>query len=173
MNITGVSQAILARIQADTGSGGVWETAGVYKALSVNFIEGKRGTVGEFATLCPYIVYDFENATTDEDAFASDLNKLMWTIHVWDDKKNANATAPGGLRGSGMVDRLYGDGIAQTNRAPTYGFHRHQLVLTTTGAAAAPWAAGMVSVERLDTAHDEEAYHWILEISVRLARTHT
>lgn len=171
MNIAGVSQAIRARIIDDTGSGGMWETSGTYKAKTAGYAQGPRAaTTAALQSLCPYIVYDLLAGDTGEDGFTSDVLDTVWRIHVWDDINNNTSGAEGALRGSVIVDRLFGDGIPQSNRAPTYGFHRHQLTLTTTGHASAPWATGMVAVGSVNTAHEADFYHWILTMNVRQSR---
>jgi len=174
MNISGIAQAIRARIIADTGSGGVWETAGTYKAKTASYAQGPRAAnAAALQALCPYIVYDVVSGDSGEDCFTSDVLLTTWEVNVWDDINNTTSGAEGALRGSGIIDRLYGDGIPQSTRAPTYGFHRHQLTLTTTGHASAPWATGLVAIQRLDRAHEADFYHWTLTMNVLMSRVRT
>lgn len=173
MNLDGLANAIRARVQADTGSGGAWETSGLYKLTSVLHEDGQRATqTGAIDALYPYMVYSLISADTGEDGFTSDSVSTDWRLHVFDDKKNTATGAEGALRSLGILNRLFGDALAQSNRVPTFGFHRHQLSLTVTGDASAPWAAGVCEIERLNSNHDEDAYHWIYTMRVRQSRSH-
>lgn len=174
MNISGVAGAIRARIVGDTGAGGVFETAGTYKAVTVQFVEGPRGAnTSADSSLFPYVVYNFVSGSTEEDGFDSDSCEMAWDVHVWDFKQHSNSSAPGAQRSSGMVDRLFGDAIAQSNRVPTYGLHRHQLSLSVTGSASAPWATGVVAVTDINAPHEADFYHWVITLKIGQARAHT
>lgn len=165
----GLGQAIIARVQSDTGTGGIWQTAGTYKLKSVGHIRGPRTTTAlPLTTLCPYLVFTIET-DVQLDGYAYDMFEANIDFHVWDVAESTVSA----VRSLTIVERLFGDGIAQSTRIPSYGFHRHTLVLTTTGHASAPWVAGQMQRVGSAQAHEDDVYHWIETYRVNVSRVRT
>lgn len=112
-----VAQAIADRIEADTGSGGLFHASSAYKLSGVYFVHGS------YERTTPYAVIDAP--VTQNDAMDADGGTVRWSVTVYDDAHNALTK----LRP--IYARLHGNAILQSNRRPTYGLHVHLLVLST------------------------------------------
>ena len=55
---------------------------------------------------------------------------------MWDQVQNYASGAAFDDRITKVMDRLHGNAVLQVGRVPTYGFHRHLLVLPTNGYTA-------------------------------------
>jgi hypothetical protein len=112
------AKAILDRLKADTGDGGIYEGGDwtLVEGAWNNLANPGNGTR-------PYIVYSFSGDS--EDSQTSDEDLLTLTFQVYDNATNGTDTI------TAVLDRLHGNGILQTGRIPTYGFHRHVLALDT------------------------------------------
>lgn len=170
MNDVGVAQAIRARLLTDTGSGGLWETAGVNKCLTITYTEGPKNSGGSIPSITPYLVYSLVSFTQD-DTYDGDCGTYQYQFDIVDDNSSANTY--GTTRGAAIGDRLFGDAIGQTNRTPSYGLHRHLLTLTTTGLTLAPWSTGVMYRTSVVPLHEVNVYRWSHTYEVRLFRTHT
>jgi hypothetical protein len=166
MNLAGLNQAIIARVRADTGAGGLWATgARLINAISYTF-EARGDTTGVGVAM-PYVTFEMTNSET-RDGYGFDLQEIYMRFHVWYAflrNKDAAITAA-----ANIVDRLYGNALAINTRVPSYGFHRHLLVLTTTGIAATPWATGMMWKTSSNEAHEHEALHFIETYRLNMSR---
>jgi hypothetical protein len=153
---------IRARAIADTGSGGLFNVSAPLVKSCTHEYAPATDSATNGADIFPYIVFTFP-AWEDEPTFTTDLQRLVVQFHVY-------ALREGGSKVCGdILDRIYGDGIRQTTRIPTYGFHRHSLSLGDTDLTA-PWTSGpMVRMSR-NTAHERDVYHYIDSYSVTLAR---
>lgn len=124
MDLTVISNAIYARIQADTGSGGLWLSAGTINTAVIAEIRYAIATPS--VPVFPYVVWELD---WDDDYanFTGDGAMFMATFTIRD------MAARGWDRISVIVNRLIGDAmLASGNRnVPTYGFNRHRLVLAT------------------------------------------
>lgn len=170
MNETGVAQAIRARLITDTGSGGLWETAGANKALTITYIEGPKKTQASIEAMSPYIVVSLVHFAQD-DTYEGDYGTYVFQLDVYDD--NGSANTYGAVRGQNIGERIFGDALAQAGRVPSYGLHRHKLVLTTTGDAGAPYAGGLMYRTGVTPLHDVDFYRWAHTYEVRIGRQHT
>lgn len=170
MNLAGIKEAVIARVQADTGSGGLWASAAkLINSITYGF-EGRVDVTG-IRGAQPYVSFDFP-AIEESDGYTHELQEFHLRFHVWYHflrNKDAAITAA-----ANIVDRLYGDATTQATRnTPTYGFHRHTLVLTTVGDAGAPWATGKMWKTSSNESHEREALHFIETYRVNMSRTRT
>jgi hypothetical protein len=129
-----VAKAILDRLKADIGTGGIYQDGdwtlveGAWNNLA-NPSDGRR----------PYIVYSFSGDS--EDSQTSDEDLLTLTFQVYDNATNGTDTI------TQVLDRLHGDGILRAGRIPVYGFHRHVLALGTNTYNAVATECVQTSVE--------------------------
>lgn len=165
MNLTGVKQAIIARVRADTGSGGLWASAKLINAITYTY-EGRGDTTG-IQVAMPYVTFDFPNIE-NRDGYGEDVLEFYVRFHVWYSMKRSTDAAIAAA--SNIVDRLYGNALAVSTRIPTYGFHRHLLVLTTTGDTATPWATGICFHTSSNEAHEHEVLHFIDTYRLTMSR---
>lgn len=114
-----VAQAIKTRIEADTGTGGLFNAGTAYKVSGVYF------THGSYERSLPYIVIDAP--VQQDDTMDSDGGNVEWTVTVYDAANNALEK----LRP--IYARLHGNWVLQSGnpKRPTYGLHVHLLVLST------------------------------------------
>lgn len=128
MILTTIYQAIFDRIKADTGAGGL------YNGNAWNVISGAYSIFGTPAAITfPYLLVSVR-MDQDHSMTADEFNCTV-TFQVFDQVQDAVAGNFAG-RISGVMDRLHGNAILQAGRIPTYGFHRHLLVLGTNGYTA-------------------------------------
>jgi hypothetical protein len=140
-----IERAILDRIKADTGTGGLY----VSGAWNTTFLSGGawantgRPNVAR-ASLYPYLVYSMN--ATGAHGFIDDAWEVSITFTVYDEPIN------GVSRITSVLDRLFGNAIITSGRTPTYGFHRHVLVLSTNdySAVGGDVTCKTMSVEALD-----------------------
>ncbi len=119
MNPNTVTDAILTRIQADTGTGGLY-VGSAYTVVTGGWY-AVDGPITDLNTIFPYGVY---NLTMEPDnTFTSDGAKFLLDFTIYDKQQNGLASiAP-------AMARLYGNAMLVSGRIPTYGFHRHVLTL--------------------------------------------
>lgn len=165
MNIRGVTAAVRARILADTGTGGIFN-AGTPLAKSVYSEHGpyEEGS-SLLVNLCPFLVVESQAAQSD-DGFATDVLIQTFNVHVLD------VVAAGADTTLKIMDRLYGDGIAQATRIATYGLHRWSPTLTLTGDAAAPWVAsapGCMFVASQNV-QEQDVFHYVAQFQMTISR---
>ncbi len=165
LNLAGFKAAIIARVQSDQFSGGLWAAQRLINAITYTY-EGRDAMSG-IKTAMPYVAFDVPSAE-QVDGFTHDLQEIYFRFHVWyhfTRNKDAAITAAGTI-----CDRLYGNALAVSTRIPTYGFHRHKLVLTITGDTATPWTAGVCYRTGSNEAHENDALHFIETYRVNMAR---
>ena len=128
MILTTIYQAILDRLKADTGAGGL------YNGGSWKIISGAYSIFGTPAAIVyPYLLV---SVRMDQDhSLPADEFNCTATFQIFDQVQDATTNSFSG-RISGVFDRLHGDAVLQVGRVPTYGFHRHLLVLGTNGYTA-------------------------------------
>lgn len=128
MILTSIYQAIFDRVKADTGAGGL------YASGAWNIISGTYSIIGTPAAITfPYLLV---SVRMDQDhSMTADEFNCTATFQVFDQQQDATAGRFAG-RISAVLDRLHGNAILQAGRIPTYGFHRHLLVLPTNGYTA-------------------------------------
>lgn len=113
-----LARACIERIQVDTGTGGL------YEGSAYSIITGAYHGVATPGTLAfPYVVVSVE--MSNQDAQPADGADVQMTFEVFD------TLTQGDTRIDKVLARLYGDGILQNGRIPTYGFQRHRMTLPT------------------------------------------
>ena len=128
MILTSIYKAIFDRLKADTGSGGLYN-GGNWKIIS-----GAYSVYGTPAAMVfPYLLVSVR-MEQDHSLTADEFNATA-TFTVYDQVQDAVA-GDFGTNISSVLDRLHGNAILQAGRIPTYGFHRHLLVLPTNGYTA-------------------------------------
>jgi hypothetical protein len=162
MNIQSLCTDVKARLEADVTTNGLYPTGGTPLI---------NGIFNQFAPpnlFMPYIVVDAVSAVQD-DCFDLDKIDFAVTVHIF-----ASATAGDLVTAQRIIERVYGDGIKQSNRTPTYGLHRHKLVYTTTGAFENDkWYYTNMVRQSSNTSHDEGYYHFIEVYNVAACRNYT
>lgn len=129
MILAAVDKAILDRIKADTGTGGLYVSSAWSTSILAGGAWAHYGVPPTTSTvLWPNLVYTVSMEA--EHGFIDDGFQLTITFDVRDEISNGIA------RVSSVLDRLFGDAVLQTGRTPTYGFHRHNLVLGTNAYSA-------------------------------------
>ncbi len=128
MIYSALNLAVMTRLKADTGTGGLYSASGG-TAWNTSIISGAYAVRGLPETLAfPYLVYTIDTQpdyTADADAFSVGI-----TFTVFEDARR-------GLdRVTATLDRLHGDAVLQSGWTPTYGFNRHKLVIATNGYSA-------------------------------------
>lgn len=117
MNLARVATAIKARLEADS------TLTSLVPASRIMFgaMRGATFTV-------PYIVFQLSDA--EQDTFTDDGSEVEIEFRI----VASTVAASGGLTTpSTIIDRIKGDAMLQAGRVPSYGFHRHTLVLGSGG----------------------------------------
>ena len=129
MILSSIYQAIYDRIKADTASDGL------YKSGAWNIISGAYSVFGTPAAIVyPYLLVAVR-LEQDHSLPADEFNATA-TFQVFDQVQTYASGTAFANRVTGVLDRLHGNAILQAGRVPTYGFHRHLLVLPTNGYSA-------------------------------------
>lgn len=161
MILAPIYQAIYDRMQADTGTGGL------YNGASWKLITGGAWTVFAAPTPItgPYLVFSVamvQNNTTTGDEFLCTA-----TFNLFDRLNESSSTSYIGTSLLPALDRLHGNAVLQTGRVPTYGFNRHRLVLPTNGYSA---TASTCIVQRNDaTIVNENVVMATMEMTFRIS----
>lgn len=137
MNPCVISRAILSRIQADTGTGGLFSASG---GTAYNIITAANFNLGAPQSFtAPWMVWDI-NLIHDNTMPGMQANFDI-TFYANDDSANANANL------ELVIDRLIGDSMLSTGTraVPTYGFHNHRLALPSNTMNATASEMTMVS----------------------------
>lgn len=138
MSVFLIAEAIKARLEADTGTGGLWNGASAFKPTGIYF---GRGNVSEQAY--PYIV--ISAGVEQNNAMNSDDGDVTYTITVYD------AASNGATKLWPIYTRIHGDAVKQAGLTPSYGLDRHQMTLDT-NATRNPLA--VVGKGCVETGHD-------------------
>ncbi len=112
-----LSNAILSRIKADSGSGGLY-SGGAYTTIT-----GAGWNTASGSLARPYIVWEISGS--GDDSLTSDdiVRRVVFTA--------VDEVSRGCDRLDTVWNRLYGDAMLQSGRIPSYGFHRHNVTLAT------------------------------------------
>lgn len=135
MSVSLLTEAIIDRLKTDTAAGGIYATGAWNTALctGVYFGVGSPGTQA-----FPYAVLNVEAA--HDDAFAADILRATVTLDLYDSSDKGLA------RMQAAWHRVYGDAVKQAGRVPSFGLHRHLLVLDTDSTKnPLAWEAGQVT----------------------------
>lgn len=167
MNIAVYTRAILTRLQADTGSGGLYESS----AWNPTIIPGGfRAIIGSITTAqFPYGVYQ-ATASADHD-LQGDEWEVTTTFTIYDNIDR------GTDRLEQVIDRLVGDALLSSGArtVPTYGFNRHTLALPSTGSTNVQGFTGgtMIETSQEYAAVDENILAATVSFQGRVSRTAT
>ena len=161
MNIAELATAILARAQADTGSGGLYE--GSAWSLINDFAYHRQAA----ATSRPYATFHIPSAGNESDTFTDDVALASVFMRVVVPMEDAGDGGTPLTTASDILVRLIGDASQQGDLTPTYGFHRHKLSDATTDTYT-----HMVLVNQSE-AHDDDAeeFVFVLEFEVHVITT--
>lgn len=124
MILTYLTRAIIARVKADTGTGGLYSASGG-TAWNTSLIPGGiwavRGNPDDATMPFGVLTITGEKSLS----MSSDGMKFRFTFDI----VGAESTDPSVL--SSVVDRLHGNAVLANPPVPTYGFMRHKLILAT------------------------------------------
>lgn len=112
-----IAAAVLARLESDTGSGGLY-------ASGSPLVTGSEWVQGLQSAVPPYIVYDVSLEGPGGEAFTSNGLKATVGIRAFVSRHATGMTALNRL--SAINQRLYGNSGANSG-VPSYGFHRWQI----------------------------------------------
>jgi hypothetical protein len=129
MILSSIYQSIIDRIKVDTGAGGL------YFGNAWNIISGAYSVMGTPAAIVfPYVLV---SVRLDQDhSLTADEWNATATFSVFDQVQDYASGVTFTNRITAVMDRLHGNAVLQPGRVPTYGFHRHLLVLPTNGYTA-------------------------------------
>lgn len=154
MNVLAIYNAIATRLQADTGSGGLFNaTSALVFGLFNNYASGEL--------FFPLLVVDV--GIVNDDAFASDILEVTIIVHTF---TAASFAAVDNY--SSILDRIYGNAVQQSGRVPTYGLHRWSMTLSG-GWTASP--LHQVDMRQLPSEDEQVAYHFIQTFKTIVSRT--
>ena len=161
MNIAELATAILARAQADTGSGGLYE--GSAWSLINDFAYHRQAA----ATSRPYATFHIPSAGNESDTFTDDVALASVFMRVVVPVEDAGDGGTPLTTAADIIDRLIGDGSRQSDGNPTYGFHRHSV------AAGATDVYTKMRLVSQSEAHDDDAeeFVFVLEFEVYVTTT--
>jgi hypothetical protein len=126
--LSAVNQAILDRLKADTGTGGL------YQSGAWNLISGAWAAAAPAAATFPYLVWTLNwSAAPSRQA---DEYELIASFTIYDDASVYVDDSNFANRVSPVMDRIHGDAVLQSGCVPTYGFNRYALTLATNGYTA-------------------------------------
>jgi hypothetical protein len=129
MLLATINQAIYDRIKADTGSGGL------YKSGAWSIISGAYSVFGSPNPMVfPYLLWSIR--MEQDHSLPADEFNVTATFTVYDQIQDYVTSSEYHARVTSVLDRLHGNAVLQNGRVPTYGFHRHLLVLPTNGYTA-------------------------------------
>lgn len=151
MNLEALIIAVKTRLEADTGTGGLF-------AVGSPLVTGVYAMIAPFGATYPYLFIDVAG-TGVQDAFALDLLEVRFRVHCF-------ATADNGYEPiDNIMRRVYG----AAGRTPTYGLHRHALAM----AGSPGWSALPIRFDGMNTDNDQDHYHIIHDYVTYLQRAST
>jgi hypothetical protein len=152
MNLTWFFRAIKTRLQADTGTGGLFVTPGPLVTGCYSIIAPPN-----LSAAYPYLLIDHEG-DAPLDGFGLNMVERSFRVHIW--AVTSIAAALDAVEAIG--NRVYGDG----NRAPAYGLHRHTLAF-----AGGSWTGGIIEYRDTVIDPDQDYYHIIQRYVTRFQKT--
>lgn len=156
MNIVAIYNAVATRLQGDTGTGGLF-------ASTDALVTGIFNNYADNQLYFPFLVIDV--SLENDDAFAADVLNATIIVHTFVALNSAQVDSY-----SSILDRVYGNAVAQNGRVPTYGLHRHSLSLS------GGWVAGpmrQVDMQQIPTEDGQAAFHFIQTFKVIISKTCT
>jgi hypothetical protein len=162
MNIAELTNAVVTRLKADSGSGGIWNTTGGQSCHPDAGGGGIWVEDGDPAALAfPMIVLAFQD--TEQPAMNSEGALAVVQVNIFERKERGLSKA------SVLIERVYGDAMTHGDRVPVFGLHRH--VLSIDASSVMGWTGGMMQRARGFTAHDRDVWHFIEEYTIHTTST--
>lgn len=153
MNIAALTAVIEARLSSDDAA-----SVGILTLLNSRWYN----TQAPPNTAYPYMVYNISGLSQDFDTFRSDGQEVTVDFHIYESARSGLVTV------SAILDRLYGNGTLQSDRVPTYGFHRWKPTLPV---ATGSWTADtMHRVGNFSQSDTKDAYHFIETYQLIISR---
>lgn len=152
--IDDLTKAVKARLEADTGTGGLFATSALVTGVYNRFAPPATDS----STTLPYLVFRVQTIDNRNEAFALGARTVTFTLSI---------IAPE-LDGGGdpiqtlykIHERIYGDWTQQSSGQPSYGLHRWNPSMTMTN-----WNISMMSWSQTDDATDEGGGVYRLEMT--------
>lgn len=143
--------AIKARAATDTGAGGLFNA-------STPLVSGIYPNIGPENQDFPWIVFDLAD-TRSSLMFKQDMffKTVQFGVYV---PEETESIADPHQRASDIIQRLYGDYVSATQTPPTFGFHRHLLVLSGT------WTGMHMQKTGDSIEHEDGVLHFVETYSV-------
>ena len=118
MNAAQLFYDVDKRLRADTG------TNGLFPAGAAPLVSGIFNNWSSPTQTMPYIVWTLVSGV-DDGTFDTNEDDIQFQLSVFASKRPPQlATA------QRIINRIYGNGVKQSSRLPTFGLHRHTLVST-------------------------------------------
>lgn len=153
MNLALLSTAIKARITADTADGGL--NGATNKLLTGGF----HLDLSPPTATAPRVVWVI-SLTGPRNTFATDGADALIEFYIYTDRTDDFTDA------KSIIDRLWGDAMANNPPVPTFGFHRHVLSISGYGATACAFQGA-------DSASDEDTRIWRVAFTLSLFKNST
>lgn len=158
MNVADTADKIIERLQADTGSGGLFDASATDLISAVYYAWIPESNTSPYC----YVTFAGERSA---DAFTRNNSEVIFrvttvvprthlTISPWDPT----------FQGSKILERVYGSSTAGS-LSPTYGLHRWQPTLTLTG-----WTATAITYEQTFEEHSDNEMVWAQEFKLWVNR---
>lgn len=146
-----VTDATIDRLEADTGSGGLFNSgsplvSGVYYIRAAD------------ASTRPYIVLNV--SMTEEHALTSDGCEFVLGVRI------VGNASDGGAALQSIWNRVFGDGVLQSGRTPSYGLHRHTLTMPTNPLSASCTTLMYAGTDEVYDA-DDNTLEWTMRFRSR------
>lgn len=142
---------------SDTGAGGLFQTGS-------NLVQGWYPNLAPPELAFPFVVTDLVGGG-NQHAFNKDIVGLTCRMNVYHEMESESSTDTMNTC-SLIIRRLIGNwASASPATAPTYGFHRHPLVV-----ASGDWASTVMSLDDQSEEHTDGIWHFILFFKFYLQR---
>jgi hypothetical protein len=109
----------------------------------------------------------FTTRMDQDHSLTSDDFRVTATFTVFDQNLDYTSSSAFSSRVSAVMDRLHGNAVLQAGRVPTYGFHRHLLVLPTNGYTASATQCFVTTQEQAMT--DEHSIAATMQMTFRVS----
>jgi len=161
MNASQLYYDVRKRLLSDTGANGLFPTGGTPLVTGIfnNYVSERQDM--------PYIVWTLVSGV-DDGTFATNEDDIQFQLSVFASKRPAALT-----NAQRILNRIYGDGVKQSSRLPTYGLHRHTLVSTWPDGIETTDTWGYTPCIAKGEFHfeEEDCYHFGRTWSLRMYQT--
>ncbi len=162
MNAAQLFYDVDKRLRADTG------TNGLFPAGAAPLVSGIFNNWSSPTQTMPYIVWTLVSGV-DDGTFDTNEDDIQFQLSVFASKRPPQlATA------QRIINRIYGNGVKQSSRLPTFGLHRHTLVSTWPDDIETTDAWGYTPCIARGEYHfeEEDHYHFGRVWSLRMYQTY-